>query len=355
VARRATKAAGITMPVLRKAIAGGEIAPAYFLLGEEPALRRRALECIRSAFNEDDGMPGTVVQLDGARATVSEIVDEARSLPLFSLMVEGPARLVWVRDADRLAASDVAELAAYFEAPVAATCIVFEAGKVDKRKVIFKTIAKAAVLVDCEPPKRESDVAIWIEATLRNRGYAIEPDAVAYLLQMAGTRITVLEQELEKVMLYVGDSGTVHTTDLEGIMGRTREHSIFELTDALVRADHVAALHLLNILLDDGESPIGVLAMVGWICRQLVVASDLTASGCSRKEAMEGIAGRWQQRGEILDRARRAERSALVQTLVGCAETDIFIKRMRDARPGVDRLRPARGRLEALCRQICAA
>ena len=352
---RGKKAAGLSLPELRRGVGEGKVAPAYLLLGEEPALRRRALECIRAVFDEDAGIPGTVVQLDGARVSVVEVIDEARSLPLFGLMADGPARLVWVVDAGRLEGGDAAALAAYLEDPVPASCVVFEAGKLDKRKALYKAISKGAVVVDCAPPESERDVAIWIEATLRNRGHAIEPDAVAYLLQMAGTRITVLEQELEKAMLYVGEGGSVGAADVEGLMGRTREHSVFELTDALVRGDREAALHLLNILLDDGEAPIAVLAMIGWICRQLVVAADLAASGCSRKEAMEGIAGRWQQRGEILDRARASGREALVATLIGCADADLFIKRMRDTRPGVDRLRPARGRLEALCRQICAA
>jgi len=355
VARRGQKSAGASLPELRRAVADGKMAPAYLLLGDEAALRRRALECIRSAFDEESGLPGTVVQLDGAKVSVGEIVDEALSLPLFGLMADGPARLVWVTDTDRLEVADVAVMKAYLDDPVPATCLVFEAAKLDKRKALYKTIAKGAVVINCSPPEDEADVIIWIEATLRNRGYAIEPDAVAYLLQMAGTRITVLEQELEKAMLYVGEGGTVRAVDLEGLMGRTREHSVFELTDALVRGDREAALHLLNILLDDGEAPIAVLAMIGWICRQLVIAGDLAASGCSRKEAMDGIAGRWQQRGEILDRARASGRQRLMGTLVGCAEADLFIKRMRDARPGVDRLRPARGRLEALCRQICAA
>ena len=353
--RRGQKSSGVSLPELRRAVGDGRIASAYLLLGDEAALRRRALECIRGAFDEESGIPGTVVQLEGAVVSVAEIVDEARSLPLFGLMADGPARLIWVTDVDRLETDDVATLATYLDDPGPATCLVFEVAKLDRRKALFKTMAKGAVVVDCEPPESEGDVVIWIEATLRNRGHGIEPDAVAYLLQMAGTRITVLEQELEKAMLYVGEGGTVRAVDLEGLMGRTREHSVFELTDALVRGDRDAALRLLNVLLDDGEAPIAVLAMIGWICRQLVIAGDLAASGCSRKEAMGGIAGRWQQRGEILDRARKSGREPLMRTLVGCAEADLFIKRMRDTRPGADRLRPARGRLEALCRQICAA
>lgn len=355
VARRARTPPGVSLPDLRRAVGDGKIAAAYLLLGEEPALRRRALECIRGVFDEESGLPGTLVRLEGAKVSVAEILDEACSLPLFGLMADGPTRLVWVTDTERIEEPDVAALSTYLEDPAPATCLVFEAAKLDRRKALYKSIAKGAVEVDCEPPKSEADVAIWIEATLRNRGHEIEPDAVAYLLQMAGNRITVLEQELDKVMLYVGEGGTVRATDLEGLMGRSREHSVFELTDALVRGDREVALHLLNVLLDDGEAPIAVLAMIGWICRQLVIAGDLVASGCSRKEAMEGIAGRWQQRGKILDRARASGRETLMATLVSCAEADIFIKRMRDARPGVDRLRPARGKLEALCRQICVA
>ena len=356
MARGGQATAGLSLPDLRRAVGKGEIAPAYLLHGEEAALRRRALECIRSAFDEEGGLPGTVVQLDGARVSLAEVVDEARSLPLFSLATEGrPSRLVWVLDTERFEDDEVAPLASYLDDPVAGTCLVFEATKLDGRRALCKKLVKGAVVVNCRPPESERDVTIWIEATLRNRGHSIEPDAIAYLLQMAGNRITVLEQELEKAMLYVGDGGKVRAADLEGLMGRSREHSVFELTDALVRRDREDALRLLNVLLDDGEAPIAVLAMVGWICRQLVVAGDLAASGCSRQEAMQGIAGRWQQRGAILDRARDSGRDRLMATLVGCADADLFIKRLRGTRPGVDRLRPARGRLEALCRQICAA
>ena len=250
---------------------------------------------------------------------------------------------------------DAGELVSYLEDPVPATLLVFEAGKLDKRKALYKALSKAATVVDCAPPDSERDVAIWIEATLRNRGHAIDQDAIAYLLQMAGTRITVLEQELEKAMLHAGDGGRVTVGDLEELMGRTREHSVFELTDALVRGDSQDAVRTLNMLLDDGEEPVRVLPMIAWICRQLVLAKDLATAARSRKEALEGIGGRWQQRGEILDRARQAARADLQQTLVSCAQTDIFIKGLRDTRSGADRLRPARGRLEALCRQICAA
>ena len=231
---------------------------------------------------------------------------------------------------------------------------MLEACKLDKRKLAYKTVAAAATVVDCAPPRREADVRRWLEGSAQARGHRIAADAIDYMITMAGTSITVLEQEIEKAMLYVGDGGSIRAEDLEGLLGRSREHSVFELTDSLVRADPAGALRLLNALLDDGEEPSRLLAMIAWITRQLVIAHDIDARGVSRREAMEAIAGRWQQRGDVLDRARRARRGNLVGAIGACAETDLFIKRLRDVRPGADRLRPARGKLEALCRQICA-
>lgn len=360
---------GLSLPELRRAIASDQLAPVYLLLGAEPALRRRAVAALVARFSgaPEEDLPGNIVRLDGAELTLDEVVDEARSLPLFAMMGAQPSRLVTVSDLERLlqprrggrdkqgGSVDVSSLLAYLEAPVAENALVFEAAKLDKRTAVYKALAKHATVVDCEPPTREGDVRRWIEVTARAEGHEIARDAVVYLVEMVGSNISALEQELEKAILYVGPGGRIDTADLEGLTGRSRAHSVFELTDALVKGRAEVAMRVLNRLLDDGEHPLRLLPMVAWITRQLVIANDLLGSGGSRREAMEGLAGRWDQRGEILDRASASTRADLAAALVACADADIQVKRLRDTRPGVDRLRPARGTLEALCRQICAA
>ena len=68
MARRAQKSPGLSLPELRRKVGDGEIAAAYLLCGDEAALRRRALECIRSVFDEESGLPGIVVRLEGGKA-----------------------------------------------------------------------------------------------------------------------------------------------------------------------------------------------------------------------------------------------------------------------------------------------
>ena len=344
-----------TIPEVRRSLGEGRIASVYLVLGQEDALRRRVSEAFIDTFEQRGDGPGAIDRIDGASASLADVIDAARSLSLFAMASDRPSRLVWVARFERMDLAQIETLAAYLTNPVDATCLVLEASKLDKRKVTYKTVAAAATVIDCEPPRRESDVRRWLEGSARERGYEIAADALEYMITMAGTSITALEHELEKAMLYVGDGGSIRGEDLEGLLGRSREHSVFELTDSLVRADAADALRLLNVLLDDGEEPSRVLAMIAWITRQLVIAHDVAASGASRRKSMEAIGGRWQQRGGVLDRARRAGRYRLTDAIRACADADLFIKRLRDVRPGADRLRPARGKLEALCRQICAA
>ena len=352
---------GISIAQLKKAVGDGRIAPVYLVLGSDAALRRRALDALIAGFVDSAGNspPGTLLRMDAAEPPdgdgMDAVIDEARSLPLFAMMSDGPARIVWTAGFDKVTAEAAQGLKTYLEDPVEATCLVLEAPALDKRKTVSKQLAKTATIVDCEPPKSEADVRRWIEATVAARGCRIERDAVVLLTEMAGTSITALEQELEKAILFVGEGGRIAAIDLEGLLGRSREHSVFELTDALVASRPKDALRTLNLLVDDGEEPMRLLTMVAWITRQLVTAHDLANSGLPQKEAMQQLGGRWDQRRRLLDRGRAATRDDLLDALRACGDADLAIKRLRDARPGGDRRRPARGVLEALCRQICAA
>lgn len=349
---------GIDVGELARQVEAGGPGPVYLVVGAEAALRRRALEILQKPFRGPTGEPepGSFARLDADSLRLGEILDEARTLPLFAMMSDGPARLLWVGAFDRLDVDDVGPLAAYLENPVPATCLVFEAAAIDKRRVVYKTLARHAEVVLCDPPDNEADVRRWIERTVESRGFRIDRDAVVLLVEMAGTGISALEHELEKAMLFAGEQGgSISARQLEGLLGRTRERSVFELTDALVARDPRQALRVLNLLVDDGEEPIRLLAMIAWMTRQIVTAYDLARSDLPEKEAMQQLGGRWNQRRQLLQRARRSTRDGLLDALRACGEADLAIKRLRDGRPGADRTRPARGALEALCRQICAA
>jgi DNA polymerase-3 subunit delta len=163
---------------------------------------------------------------------------------------------------------------------------------------------------------------------------------------MIGLDLQQLHQELDKVELFAAGGRRLVARDLEQLMGRSREHSVFELTDALVAGHRDAALQVLNRLLDDGEEPVKILAMVSWVIRQLIIARDLAARGCPERELLQQLGGRWDQRRRVLRKAERAEMTALEGLLVACSRSDATVKIQRGA--------GSRGALEGLCRRVCA-
>ena len=147
--------------------------------------------------------------------------------------------------------------------------------------------------------------------------------------------------------MFAADRESMSANDLEKLLGRSRSHSVFELTDALVSRRAVSAVQVLNRLLDDGEEPVRLLAMVSWVVRQLITACDLSSRGCPERELLSQLGGRWNQRRVIAKAAAECDLGQLEELLVRCSESDVAVKTQRG--PG------SRGVLEGLCRRICAA
>jgi len=319
----------------------------YLIAGSEQFLRRKAIDAIIAAVAPDDEPEMAVERIDGAATRIPDILDAARSLPLFLEIAEGPARVVLVSNFEGGDKDDGEMLAAYLENPVEATCLVLEAPALDKRRAAAKALAASAVTVQCDPPDKESDVRRWIENSAQARGFEISREAITYLLEMIGLDLQQLSQELDKVELFAAGGGRLEARQLERLLGRSREHSVFELTDALVAGRSDVALRVLNRLLDDGEEPVRILAMVSWVIRQLITARDLSGRGCPERELLQQLGGRWDQRRRVLEKAARSDPRALDDLLVSCARSDATVKMQRGA--------GSRGTLEQLCRRVCAA
>ena len=345
--RRAPRSSGITLKQLNRSLERGDIDPVYLVLGEEAFLRRRAIEALVAVVAAGDDTGLALERIDGSDASMAEILDAARSLPLFLPATDGPVRVVLVRSFEPGTAADGELLGRYLDDPVEATCLVFEAAKLDSRRAATKLLSSRATKIDCKPPEREADVRRWIESSVNARGFAMDPEAVTYLLEMVGLGLQQLHQELDKVELFAAEGERMAARDLEKLLGRSREHSVFELTDALVAGRSEAALQVLNKLLDDGEEPVKILAMVSWVTRQLIIARDLSGRGCPQGELLQQLGGRWDQRRLVLQKAERCDLRALENLLVACSQSDAAVKMQRGA--------GSRGTLEGLCRRVCAA
>ena len=142
-------------------------------------------------------------------------------------------QLVVLKEAQLM--KDVDNLLAYCENPLESTVLVvaMHGGKLDKRGALYKCFAKQGKVVD-SPQLRDYEVPGWISAYYRSRSLNISPDAAALLAEYAGTDLSKIADETDKLVknLPAGSTG-VSAADISRNVGISREFSIFELTKEL--------------------------------------------------------------------------------------------------------------------------
>ena len=152
---------------------------------------------------------------------------------------------------------------------------------VDKRRTLFKCIREKGIAVDCSVPKgdRRADRQIQ-ETVLRNRAEtilegskkALTPQAFARLYDMTGFDLRTFSNNLEKLVLFVGERREITPEDVKDVLERSRQDPIYELTGAVSDRDPVLALKLLDSLLQSGLHPLQVFTAIVNQMRKLLLA-----------------------------------------------------------------------------------
>jgi DNA polymerase-3 subunit delta len=84
----------------------------------------------------------------------------------------------------------------------------------------------------------------------------------------------MVSNELEKLILYVGEKKRITLGDVETMVLAAKQRSLYELTDAISAKDRVRALKMLDAILTTGEgdeAAIGHLYMLAKTFRQMLV------------------------------------------------------------------------------------
>jgi DNA polymerase-3 subunit delta len=154
---------------------------------------------------------------------------------------------------------------------------------VDKRKKIFKVIDKTGVILHFGALKGEAATRETLKSEaqklLGRCGKTLSPAAWIALGKKTGFQLRLSLNELEKLIAFAGERPVIGDKDVEAVVGKTREDSIFDLTAALSEKNTRAALAALCALLDQGEHHLMILTMIGREIRLLLQASLLAGSG----------------------------------------------------------------------------
>lgn len=224
---KGANAAVQSQEIIAKAKAG-KFAPIYLLMGDEPYYLDLVCDAIIKYSLDDSARDFNETICYGADVDADAIATAAMRYPMMA-----DRQLVVVKDAQ--AVRDIEKIAPYCEHPLESTVLVlmFRNATLDKRRSLYKQISKVGVVLE-STAMRDYEMPAWISRYYTEKGLVIEPEAAALLGEDAGTDLSRIAVETDKLLKNLPE-GTKRVTvkDIEENVGISREFSIFELTKAL--------------------------------------------------------------------------------------------------------------------------
>lgn len=246
-------------------------------------VRERVTRLVKSVV-ADPNDPFRVAELTPAilKDDPARLADEAAAMAL-----TGGRRVVVVRDGGDAVTSLFQGFLAH---PAGDALVVVEAGDLGPRSSLRKMFEGADNAVTLASYGDEGgSLQHVIQEELKAAGLAVEPDALAFLMDHLGGDRRLTRAELQKLALYMGAPGRVRLEDALACIGDSASLSMDDLALATAEGDHATAQRVLDRLFREGTHAVAVLRTLSRHFQRLHLAAGLMAQGKSADQALAAL------------------------------------------------------------------
>jgi DNA polymerase-3 subunit delta len=273
---------------------------------DEYAVKQRARHLYQQWCEELGGMDHEIVDAAAGNSgealkALAKLREALQTLPFF-----GSGKVVWFQNCNFLGEDRTANAQAVTESVGSLAQelkefrwdnvrLLISAGKVDKRKVLYKALEKlgsveafVALSVDSKDWAGQAEMAA--DKQLRALKKDISDEALARLVNHVGPNLRQLSNEVEKLASYVGARAEIEVADVDAIVTRNKQARAYALGDALGDRDLPRLLRTLDEelwevrLKVDKKSEIGLLYGLISKVRTLIFLQEMIKAGWVKAE-----------------------------------------------------------------------
>lgn len=291
----------VSAAAVRKQIAQGKPDPVYLIIGDDETEMSELATGLGNLIEEDlrafclERMYGTdksvtasaIAQAAGSRPMIGDrrVVIVLRAERILKPKRRGKAAEPGEDDEEGEPPSDLDALEAYLKNPDPLNTLVLVAADADRQRKIYKTLQKQASIVECYGLKGGRDakvdprqVARAAEAIVKQRvssaGQVIEPAASRLVAERAGTDITRLRADLDRLLLFAAGKAKITLQDAQEVVSGETAQDDWAVTNAITRGDTAEALKHLGLALDGGGVSYQILGQLAWFVRERLTTAD---------------------------------------------------------------------------------
>jgi len=299
-----------------------QLAPVYFISGDDPLRVMEAADAVRHAARAQGYDERDVLTVQPGFDWYS-LQSESGNLSLFS-----SRRIIDLRLPGGKPGRDGAQALRDYAAQLPEdTLLLVTAGKLEPaaRKSKWVQSLDAAGVVMFVWPLDAHEFHRWVEARMRRQGLLPTAEAVTMLADRVEGNLLACVQEIDKLYLLQG-AGAVDAEAINRLVADNARYDVFGLVDAALAGNASRSIRILAGLQAEGLAPQVVLWALAREIRSLAAMSGQLARG----DAIPAVLGRyrvWANRktlvGAALKRLKPAQCNAMLQQ---CASIDRISK-----------------------------
>lgn len=325
--------AKITFTELSKQLKQGIVAPVYLFTGDDVYRKLEASAKIKELVKPDEF---NYMREDGSSCKMADIITAASTAPVFS-----QRRLILLNNADKIRKNSNALkiLADYLRNPLQSTCLIVlhnDSKKSKKDKTLESACCVGCIITDFAEIKGKQ-LDSWIKEHCKQKGLAIDEQALITLQQVIGANLMALNTEIEKLSLYLLDreDKTITVNDVLSCVGLSKEEDPFALNNAILGLDSSSSLRLVQTLLDKGEEPVSVLNKISACALKMLRIKRLSEAGISGPALVQAAGLMYWEGGLAAKAYLMPSCTKLLKALDKIIETDMAFKSSSVSNPAI--------------------
>lgn len=307
-----------------------KLPPVILIFGEEQFLIESVVNQVSKRVDQDHQTDDALVQYDLEEVSIDDVVMEAETYPFFAdhkLVVANQAYFLTAKQSKAQVEHDLNRLLDYIADPVDFSTLIIIAPyeKLDERKKATKQLKKQAMLINCQKVKMW-EIDKWVAHLAKQYQIYLDKPAEQLLINETGAHLGLLEKEIEKLALYVGENGKVTAEVAQDLVSRQGQATGLNLVDMVISKNLTGAIKIYRDLMKLNEEPIALIGLLASQLRTIYQVKVLARKGYAQQQMARELRVHPYVVKMSIEREKRFSLEMLYRYLEACNEADKAIK-----------------------------
>lgn len=257
---------------------------------------------------------------------------EPKNLGDFLLDCDSPPihcakKVAVLKTAQKLPVAQLRDLFSYCENPADFTCLIIMYGEtLNKEDAAYALVEKSSMTYCAFEEMDIFEACEFIKERFKERKIHISQENAQFLYSIAGGDSSILENEVEKISLYIFGKQEVTKSDISFCCCVYKQENPYEIMEAVVNGDKKKILSVTEKLLDSNIDPLAILSVFTIASEKLLKMAILRENGFSGDFKTAYSIGVFYREFKSFNLLRSISSQKANQLLRKCAEAENLLK-----------------------------